>query len=137
MKIYFKLKRKKTNGFCGIFILILLIAIQVNAQQFNSGVKQFISVNADTLALTHAKIIDGSGNASKSDQTIIIIKGRIVQLGNSASVNVSPSAKNIDCAGKTIIPGMVMMHEHLFYGESLPPIYLGLEMPLSFPKLYL
>jgi hypothetical protein len=32
---------------------------------------------------------------------------------------------------------MVMMHEHLFYGESLPPNYLGLEMPLSFPKLYL
>jgi hypothetical protein len=32
---------------------------------------------------------------------------------------------------------MVMMHEHLFYGESLPPNYLGLAMPLSFPKLYL
>jgi hypothetical protein len=32
---------------------------------------------------------------------------------------------------------MVMMHEHLFYGESLPPYYLGVEMPISFPRLYL
>jgi hypothetical protein len=32
---------------------------------------------------------------------------------------------------------MIMMHEHLFYGESLPPYYLGVEMPISFPRLYL
>src|SRR5437773_5220949 len=116
MKIYFKLKPKKSNGFCGIFILMLLIVMQSNAQQFSSTVKQFISMNADTVALTHAKIIDGTGNPSKNDQTIIIIKGRIAQLGKSASVTVSPSAKILDCTGKTSIPGMVMMHEHLFYG---------------------
>jgi imidazolonepropionase-like amidohydrolase len=137
MKTYLKLKRKKNNCICVIFILVSLVVIQVNGQQFTSAVKQFISVNADTLALTHAKIVDGTGSTSKSDQTIIIIRGRIVQVGNSGTINVSPSAKIIDCAGKTIIPGMVMMHEHLFYGESVPPNYLGLEMPLSFPKLYL
>ena len=47
------------------------------------------------------------------------------------------SIRTIDCTGKTIIPGMIMMHEHLFYGESVPPAYLGIEMPLSFPRLYL
>ncbi len=125
------------NYFFEILLIILLIAAQSNAQQFSSAVKQFISVNADTLVLTHVKIIDGTGNPAKPDQTIIIIKGRIVQIGNSGKTHVPQSAKIIDCTGKTIIPGMVMMHEHLFYGESVPPNYLGLEMPLSFPKLYL
>jgi len=32
---------------------------------------------------------------------------------------------------------MIMMHEHLFYGESMPSNYLGMEMPVSFPQLYL
>lgn len=118
-----------------IFFCCLLIAPQSNAQQFTATVKQFISVNSDTVALTHAKIIDGTGGPSKTDQTILIIKGKIAKLGNN--ISVPANAKTIDCSGKTIIPGMVMMHEHLFYGERVAPYYLGLAMPFSFPRLYL
>ena len=125
------------NIFPVILFMISLVTLQTQAQSFSSAVKQFITVNSDTLALTHAKVIDGTGNPSKTDQTIIIIKGRIAAVGNSAGSKVPASAKTIDCSGKTIIPGMIMMHEHLFYGESLPPYYFGLEMPLSFPRLYL
>ena len=124
-------------SFSCIILVLLSIANHGNAQQLSSVVRQFISVNADTLALTHANIIDGTGAPSKHDQTLIIIKGRIAKMGQAASVTVPGSAKIIDCSGKTIIPGMVMMHEHLFYGEFVPPYYFGLEMPLSFPKLYL
>ena len=129
------MKSFKVKNF--LFILALLIFTQTHSQQFTPVVKQFISINSDSLALIHAKVIDGTGNVSKNDQTIIIIKGRIIEVGNSASINVSQFTKIIDCTGKAIIPGMVMMHEHLFYGESLPPNYLGLEMPVSFPRLYL
>jgi hypothetical protein len=128
---------KHSTCFFRIFFFLVLGALQTSAQQFSSAVKQFISINADTVALTHARIVDGTGGPARSDQTIIIIKGRIAQAGNSESINVPQSAKIIDCRGKTIIPGMIMMHEHLFYGESLPPYYLGLAMPLSFPRLYL
>src|SRR5436190_10200827 len=114
----------------------ILIACITDAQQFSPAVRQFITVNTDTVILTHAKIFDGTGGPAKANQTIVIIKGRIAQVGSSASINTS-SGETIDCTGKTIIPGMVMMHEHLFYGESLPPNYLGLAMPLSFPRLYL
>jgi imidazolonepropionase-like amidohydrolase len=117
-------------------VCVVLLSYTVPAQQFSPSVKQFISVNADTVILTHAKIFDGTGGPAKADQTIVIIKGRIARVGNAAGMGTS-SGQTIDCTGKTIIPGMVMMHEHLFYGESVPPNYLGLEMPLSFPKLYL
>ena len=115
---------------------VVLFSCSVSAQQFSPSVKQFITVNADTVILTHAKIVDGTGGPARANQTIVIIKGRIVQVGNSASINTS-SGQTIDCTGKTIIPGMVMMHEHLFYGESMPPNYFGLAMPVSFPRLYL
>jgi len=123
--------------FSTIIPCILLTNIQSNAQRFADVVKQYISVNTDTLALTHVKIIDGTGGPSKSDQTIFIINGRINKIGNTESISIPSSVKTIDCSGKTIIPGMIMMHEHLFYGERVAPYYLGLEMPVSFPRLYL
>src|SRR5438477_1112629 len=122
--------------YCLHLSVSILIACITDAQQFSPAVRQFITVNTDTVILTHAKIIDGTGGPAKANQTIVIIKGRIAQVGSSASINTS-SGQTIDCTGKTIMPGMVMMHEHLFYGESLPPNYLGLAMPLSFPKPYL
>jgi len=111
--------------------------VQTYSQQLSSAVKQFVSINTDTVALIHATIIDGTGAPAKNDQAIIIIKGRISKTGNAKNITIPASAKILDCTGKTIIPGMVMMHEHLFYGESLPPYYLGVEMPISFPRLYL
>jgi imidazolonepropionase-like amidohydrolase len=132
-----QLKSEKNICFLSLFIVGLLTTVQSNAQQFSPYVQQFIAVNTDTLALTHVKIVDGTGGPSRSDQTVIVIKGRITKIGNSANVNVSQISKTIDCTGKTIIPGMVMMHEHMFYGERVLPQYLGIEMPVSFPKLYL
>jgi len=120
-----------------ILCFLLLVASPTIAQDFSPLTKQFITVNADTLVFTHATVVDGTGTPAKTDQTLVIIKGKITSLGKSGNVNVPTAAKTIDCTGKTIIPGMIMMHEHLFYGESVPPQYLGLEMPVSFPRLYL
>src|SRR5450432_3621572 len=113
----------------------LLFALQSYAQ-FSPEVKKFISVQADTIALVNAKIVDGTGGPSKQDQTLLIIKGIITELGNSTNIKVPSNAKIIDCTGKTIIPGMIMMHEHLFYAEAADDYYIGQEMPVSFPQLY-
>ncbi len=130
----------KSKTYCLSLLFLsfqLLFCKQSVAQELSTLVKQFVSVKADTLALTHVNIIDGTGNPTKTDQTIVIIKGRIVIIGSSGNVTVPPTAKVIECSGKTIIPGMIMMHEHMFYGERISPYYLGIEMPFSFPRLYL
>jgi len=116
---------------------LALLPWQTHSQQLSSAVKQFVSIDADTIALTHVTVIDGTGGPVKNDQAILIIKGRIAKTGSTKNIILPSSAKVLDCTGKTVIPGMVMMHEHLFYGESLPPMYLGVEMPISFPRLYL
>ena len=116
---------------------LLWVTTICTAQKFGPTVTPFISINQDSFVLTHVKIIDGSGGPSKQDQTLVVTNGKFELIGDNGSFNFPTSAKIINCTGKTIIPGMVMMHEHMFYGESQPPVYLGQAMPLSFPKLYL
>jgi imidazolonepropionase-like amidohydrolase len=127
----------KTKFYFTALLFLLLLPALPSFAQFSAAVKKYICVQADTLALIHAKVTDGTGGPSRPDQTLIIIKGTITVMCNSANTKVPVNAKIIDCSGKTIIPGMIMMHEHLFYAEAAGDYYLGQEMPISFPQLYL
>ena len=84
------------------------------------SVGRFVSVNAPTVALSHVRVIDGSGGPGKDDQTLIIHDGRIQAVGDAARVTVPPSTRVFDLRGRTVFPGLIGMHEHLFY-EYQPP----------------
>jgi imidazolonepropionase-like amidohydrolase len=94
-----------------------------------------VSVDAPTVALVHARVIDGTGAQPKLDQTIIIAHGQIQQVGPSASVQPPTGARVIDLQGKTVLPGFVLMHEHMFYPTGRLALFN--EMGWSFPRLYL
>ena len=81
---------------------------------------RFVSVNAPTVALSHVRVIDGTGAPGQDDQTLIIHDGRIQAVGDAARVTVPPSSRVLDLRGRTVFPGLVGMHEHLFY-EYQPP----------------
>lgn len=97
-------------------------------------VRQFVSVAAPVIALTHAKIIDGRGGPPLDDQTLVLRDGRIEAVGPSASVSVPEGAEALDLTGKTVIPGLIMLHEHLFYTAGAGNYN---TMGFSFPRLYL
>lgn len=94
----------------------------------------FVAVNAPRLAIVHAGLIDGTGAPARTDMTVLIDGGRIEAVGPSKTTTVPPQTKVIDAAGKTLLPGFVMVHEHLFY-----PTGKGNYVALlrSFPRLYL
>ena len=98
-------------------------------------VREFVSVNAPVVALTHARVIDGTGAAAQTDQTIIIARGQIQQVGPTASVAPPAEAKVLDLSGKSVLPGLVMLHEHMFYPTGRLALFN--EMGWSFPRLYL
>src|ERR1043165_2852784 len=104
-----------------IVLSSLLFLLSFNTAQTQSEVtlapevREFVSVDAPTVALTHARVIDGTGAAPKLDQTLIIARGQIQQAGPSASVQAPTAARVIDLQGKTVLPGFVLMHEHMFY----------------------
>ena len=117
-------------------ILLSSISIQISAQQFVPSVSQFIRDSAKIILLTNAKIIDGTGNPSKTQQTIVITNGKIIQVGNTKDISPPKDAEIIDCSGKTIIPGLIMLHEHIYYTIPMGEYFNVAEMPFSFPRLY-
>jgi imidazolonepropionase-like amidohydrolase len=112
--------------------LVLLLALSCQPRR----VAEFISIDDNVIALTHVRVIDGAGSPAKDDQTIIIDSGRITAIGPSSSTSVPASAKSLDLTGSTAMPGLVGMHDHLFYttdkgdrdvlaGQSFTPLYLA------------
>jgi imidazolonepropionase-like amidohydrolase len=103
--------------------------------------KAYISEDSKVLVLNHVRIIDGTGAAPAEDQRIDVQDGKILRVQSAKLRNAFPAgAKILDLRGKTVIPGLVGMHEHLFYttpergGDRLPS--WG-EMTDSAPRLYL
>jgi imidazolonepropionase-like amidohydrolase len=102
----------------------------------------FVVENAPVIALVHARVIDGTGSAPLEDQTVVINAGRIVALGPTPSISVPAGARAIDLRGKTIVPGLVMMHEHMY--TTSPSIRAMLEHKygleaenIAYPLMYL
>jgi imidazolonepropionase-like amidohydrolase len=101
----------------------------------------FVKVSADTVILEHVRVIDGTGAPAKDDQFVYIEGGRIISVGVEKDPEIIlGKAVRLDMTGKTVFPGLVGMHEHLFYplpdgGPGLLPLY-G-EMADSAPRLYL
>ncbi len=95
---------------------------------------QFIVANEPVIALTNARVIDGTGAPARTGQTLILRDGRIASFGPTASTQIPAGAATRDLTGKTVIPGLVMLHEHLFYvaGGAAYPTHAE-----SFPRLYL
>ena len=104
------------------------------AARLSREVRQFASVIEPVVALVNATIIDGTGTAPRPGQTVVIRDGRIAEVGPSASITVPAGARRMDLVGHTVIPGIVGMHDHLFYtavgGRAA-------QMSFTGPRLYL
>src|SRR3989475_11492898 len=116
--------------------LLLSVFITCLAQTPPSDRQQFIRVEAAVIALTHVRVIDGTGAAPLEDQTIVIADGKIQSIAPTASAKGQPGAQIRDLKGYAALPGLVGMHDHMFFpmGGS-PPMYS--DMGTSFPRLYL
>ncbi|HEX8557192.1 MAG TPA: amidohydrolase family protein [Pyrinomonadaceae bacterium] len=105
------------------------------AAELSRETREFVSVDAPAVALTHVRVVDGTGAPARADQTLVISAGRISSVGPSSSAKVPEGAKVLDMTGRTVIPGLVLMHEHLFYPTGRLALFN--EMGWSFPRLYL
>src|SRR6185436_13705740 len=119
---------------CFLVALLLTVGGLVFAQrlQVSAGVGQFVKVDAPVIALTHVRVIDGTGAPARADQTLVIRDGLIAAVGTN--VAIPNGATVIDATGKTVMPGLVMLHEHTYYPTG-PNVYGQLGQ--SFTRLYL
>jgi imidazolonepropionase-like amidohydrolase len=124
---------------CSLLVASLLPSLcrPQAASKLSTEVRAFVKEDAPVIALTHVHIIDGTGGAPRTDQTLVIAGGKIAALGDAASTKTPEGAKVLDLSGRTIIPGLVGMHDHMYYPSpgGAPPLYP--EHAASFPRLYL
>ena len=90
--------------------LLLTVTIVCLAQGPNADRQQFIRVESPVIALTHVRVIDGTGAAPLEDQTIVVADKKIQSVGPSTTANVPTGAQILDLKGYTVLPGLVGMH---------------------------
>ncbi len=107
--------------------------------KFSDETKKYIEYNDSITVFKNALLIDGKGNAAKPHQTIIISNGKIDWVGDDAKAIIPKGANIVDLNGKAMMPGLVMLHEHMYISaHSIAPRYLNLkQLAFTFPRLYL
>jgi imidazolonepropionase-like amidohydrolase len=130
-----------------LFGLLLVATAAVAQTQKASDVADFVSVDTPVFVLNHVRVIDGTGSPAKEDQAVLIANGKIQSIGPTASAQIPTGAQRMERPGYTVIPGLVGMHNHLYYTDSYsvqvvdgrvgePGLFIA-ELPYTAPRLYL
>src|SRR5437016_6190733 len=117
--------------------LLNILAMTSLAQGPQSDRQQFIRVEAPVVALAHVRVIDGTGAPPLEDQLVVIADGKIKSISPMRTAEIPPTnTRTLDLTGYTVLPGLVGMHDHMFFPMGgTPPMYSN--MGFSFPRLYL
>jgi imidazolonepropionase-like amidohydrolase len=70
----------------------------------------------DTLVLTHVTVIDGTGRRPQPERTIVIARGRILDIYQSGRKRRPANATVMDLSGAFVMPGLIDSHYHLNLG---------------------
>ena len=92
----------------------------------------YVAFDEPVILIRDVRLVDGTGAPARTGMSVLIRDGRIAGVG--AGLAAPDGARVIEGAGKTLTPGLVLMHEHMFYPTGR--MNYG-EMSFSFPRLYL
>jgi imidazolonepropionase-like amidohydrolase len=116
-----------------------------SSPSLSNEVLKYVRVQAPKIVLMHVRVIDGTGRDAVEDQNIVIEGGKIAAIQPGSDVATAQDTSVLDLRGYSVMPGIVGMHNHLFYIASpnldsawheSPPDVLP-QMSFSAPRLYL
>jgi len=127
--------------------VFVFLSVFVYAQQpsLSPATQQYVRVNAPKVILEHVRVIDGTGAPAADDQNIVIEGGKITAINAGTDIATVAGATVLHLRGYSVMPGIVGMHNHLFYiaepnfradWSAEPPILVP-QMTFSAPRLYL
>jgi imidazolonepropionase-like amidohydrolase len=90
--------------------------------------RRLLKTTSGTIAIVHGDVFDSERGAVRPRATVVVRGDRIVAVGPDDSVSLPAGATVIDATGKTVMPGLWEMHNHMqLFSESL-----GSPMQLSY-----
>ncbi len=131
-----------------LVVVLLLSAFPSIAQridQLGPGVRKYVSVATPRIVLEHVEVIVGTGAAPLLDRNVTIEDGKIAAISAGADEPPRDGTTVLDLRGHTVMPGIVGMHEHLYFivlpnlapDDSFERPGVSLDMTFSAPRLYL
>jgi imidazolonepropionase-like amidohydrolase len=113
--------------------------------QLGPAVQAMVRHQATRMVIAHVRVVDGTGRPAADDRNVTVEQGRIAAIGPGADVAAAADTIVVDGRGRTLLPGLVGMHNHMYYiarpdldasGHSDPPLVVP-QMTYSSPRLYL
>ena len=129
------------------WLLLALLPVSLLGQSptLSSELQKYVRVQSPRVVLTHVRVIDGTGGPAVEDRNVVIEGGKISAIQAGADVTSTKETTVLDLRGSTVMPGIVGMHNHLFYiaapnadaeWNSEDPLLVP-QMTFSAPRLYL
>ena len=119
-------------------LLVSSTAIGAEPPKLSPAVQAFVRVQAPTVVLAHVRVIDGTGKPAVDDQNVVIERGQITRIESGHTAAPAPDTTVLEMQGYTVMPGIVGMHNHLFY-IALPNAEPGrvppFDQPLILPQM--
>jgi len=127
---------RRTRRAWPLLLLLFPFALQAQSPELSKTVQDFVRVQSAKVVLEHVRIIDGTGAPAVEDQNIVIAGGEISAVQKGADVPPAEGTTVLDLRGYTVMPGIVGMHNHLFYiaRPNLDP-QRHFEEPLAVPQM--
>lgn len=115
-------------------LALLSPALRAEAQTPAQARATYVAYDQPRILIHDVRLVDGTGAAPREHVSLLIEHGRIARLMAAAEMGDVAGATVIEGAGMTLLPGLVLMHEHMFYPTGRANYT---EMVYSFPRLYL
>lgn len=123
--------RRTSVTLATLLALAAPIAMAQRPPRLGPMVTQFVTVDGP-VALTNVRVIDGLGNPPVEGQTVVLNGGKITAVGRAGSVAIPADARTIDATGKTVMPGMVGLHDHSYYSTAGRTVQSNFTAPLLY-----
>jgi imidazolonepropionase-like amidohydrolase len=121
-------------------LLVQVFAVHPRAMAAapSNDVSPYIAVQTPTVILAHVTIIDGTGAAAVADRNIVIERGKIARIEPGSDPAAAPGTTVLNLRGHSVMPGIVGMHNHLYYiarPNLTPGRTPSFEAPLVLPQV--
>jgi imidazolonepropionase-like amidohydrolase len=82
-----------------------------------------IETNRRTVTRLHVgRLLDGTGTDAVTDAAVLVVDGRVAEVGRQADVATPDDARGIELPGTTALPGLIDAHVHVTLPPTIDPL---------------
>jgi len=93
-------------------------------------------MSEDVLVIKNGSLIDGTGAPLAENSSVVVKGGRVAEVAKSRELSISSGVAAVDATDKTIMPGLMDLHVHLFQVIGVPDPLERLVAPTSLSLIY-